>query len=437
MIDKIMNRNVIKLLLAVLGMGLGLVSCNQQLEQEGYSDIIIGHDGKEIKFYPLGENLTITVDSGNMWAIDDYDIPNGINVTWDETHIKLKATQNLQQDRDGFILICNDVDEQYISLVQECVNFDIEDEDGNLVENGSTIESIGGRTEFAVTSNVRYQVSLLENRESLHLIDTIPGIFTVVDGASTTLNGSDISAGIKVDLLDKAGIEKKYMYYYTFTLLQKAFIFKWAGTTGNNMMAPKSFTADFNDTRRESYYFNISGDWTISKGNADWITVSDLYGNPITEGSDGSYVICLTVAENTDTSAGRNGSVKIVADKYPDNPLVINVTQGQAPKIGIDPDTMDLPEGKSKNINVNLDLTDGMTHEVTWTITEGNGIVSLSKTTGSGISVTGLKEGQATVNAAVKVNDKYVTTLTCHITVVREYDDTDGRDQIGDDSGEW
>lgn len=431
-----MNINVIKTIPAALCICLGLVACTQQIEQDQYEDPVIGLEGNKINLYPLGETMDVSVYPAGSWELDIQDMSDGITVTDEGDHIRLVASENLHDVREGYFRI-NYLDHRNtISVQQDRVNFSVSDATDNTIELYDEVETSGGISRFSVTSNIFYRV-YPEGNSKLEVKEENAESFEVVDSAATTLNGNDIKADVMVDLLDKAGKKVVKEKYFRFTLIQRASIFKWKGTTSApDFQEPKNYSFTFNDSDSENFEFESSGKWSVEA--PDWIKLEDGYGSSVEEGVAGDHKLYLSVLEHTSTEKSRSGSVKITAEGYPNDPLVINVTQGAAPEIGIDPSSIEIPEGKSKEIKVLIDET--LESEISWSIKSGSDAISLPDVTnGSSIRVTGVKEGIAELQAEVYVNGKSVTKLTCTITVVREFEGAggDGRDPIGDDEGEW
>jgi uncharacterized protein YjdB len=246
------------------------------------------------------------------------------------------------------------------------------------------------------------------------------------------MNGEDISGTISVDLYDKAGEYREKQNYYAINLLQKAFLFKWTDPDVDPMEVRKD-SVGFNDLEPKPFSFISSGKWQI-KDQPEWLDVkNESDSTDISKGDPGEYTILLRAKEtNTDNQKERTASLSIITDEYPDNPLVINLTQGKAPQIGLKTYRHKLIEGGHFTLEVDVDAE----CEVEW-VSEGNGIVTLSTYYGETTKVTALTEGKAEIRANITVDGYLYETDPCVVTVYREYKGGNTGEEIGDDKGEW
>ena len=185
----------------------------------------------------------------------------------------------------------------------------------------------------------------------------------------------------------------------------------------------------------QSFSFMSSGKWKI-ENRPQWLDVKDQFGNSISKGDPDDYTTLYLSANemNEDNKNKRTGKLKIITDDYPDDPLVINLTQGKAPEIVLTTYNVKLKENETFDLGVSVDVDD---YKVKWEVTEENDIVRLSSTNDRTIKVTALTEGQAKIVATITVDGHSKTTDPCEVSVYREYNGGNTDEEIGDDEGEW
>lgn len=427
-----MNRKVTNRFFAGLCISLGLMACTQNLEQERYSDLIVGLEGDEITLYPLGETLRFPVYYSEYWDLDVYERPNGVAVTKEDNAVELVANSNFDEDRSGSFDIVYTDNVKTINVFQDAVRFSITDKEGEIIEDNSEYVVQGGEISFGISSNVNFMIR--SPRADFKIIDTTATSFKVDASSTPAKNGEDISGSIYVDLYDKHTKYREVENHYVITLLQKAFHFRWTDTPVAEQEDERSFDVDFNDRDSQSFGFKSSGKWRI-QNDAQWLDVKDYSGKILSAGEPGEYTICLSANEmNEDNKNKRTGKLKIITDDYPDDPLVINLTQGKAPEIGLTTYNVKLKENETFDLGVSVDVDD---YKVKWEVTEGNDIVRLSSTNYRTITVTALTEGQAKIVATITVDGHSMTTDPCEVSVYREYNGGNTGEEIGDDEGEW
>lgn len=428
-----MNRKVTKRLYAGLCLGFGLMACTQDLEQERYKDLVIGLESSEINLYPLGETIRFSVYPTDMWELDIYDRPDGVQILKEGNTVRLVADPNFLDQREGSFDLTYANHNKTINLFQDPVIFNISDKDDNTVQYGDEVEVQGGEIPFDINSNVNFRI--YSSREDFQIKDQTSTSFIVDASSSPAKNGDDISGYVYVDLYDKSGNTREVQNHYMFTVLQKAFLFKWTDTDPEDQESAREFSVTFNDRDQQIFSFTSSGDWKLNKENAAWLDVVESSGKEILKGGAGDFQLFLSAKEkNEDRMNPRKGRIEIVCDAYKNDPLVINLLQGKAPERGLKDYSMEIKEGGSEYLEVSVDVDD---YDVEWCVIEGSDIISLSDQSKEKVKIEAVKEGKARVSAKITVEDTS-EIFYCDVTVYREYsNDDDGREEIGDDEGEW
>ena len=192
----------------------------------------------------------------------------------------------------------------------------------------------------------------------------------------------------------------------------------------------------FNDKKPQKFSFISSGKWHIQK-DAEWIDLKNDEGNSISEGEPGEYTLCLSANEvNTDTKNPRRAAISIIADEYPDNPLVVNFTQKEFPEGRlVERGVIEIREEGIKPLKVDVRNADEF--KANWKIIEGNDFITLESTEGSSNIVTAKKEGLAKILVSIEVDDYPVGKDSCEVKVIREYAGDGTGEEIGNDNGEW
>ena len=180
-----MNRKITNRFFAGLCISIGLMACTQNLEQERYSDLIVGLEGDEIILYPLGDRLTLPVISVSEWQIINK--PEWLGCTKTDNAIELSVGLNEVDDNVGEIIIqSSDGNEKYIQVSQDTLCFNLIDKNGDRLENN---EKVGNELEVEVEHNVFYgfdsdefKVATLEN-DRYHISAALEGAFNTDEAA--------------------------------------------------------------------------------------------------------------------------------------------------------------------------------------------------------------------------------------------------------------
>jgi hypothetical protein len=409
------------------------MACTQNLEQEPYKDLIVGLKDNEITLYPLGETIRLEVYASEDWELDLPKNQNGLGVVKEDYAVKLVADPNFTEDIFYSFDIVSLSNASTIDVSQESVRFKVTDNEGNVIGIKSVYEVQQGEISFGIKSNVNFMVRRSEDTQ-FEIKDMTATSFTIDASDSPAKNGEDYKGTIVVDLYDKAGKSRLKKDYYSFELLQKAFLFRWTDTPVADQEAVREFSVDFNDLDPQPFKFESSGKWQV-QGKPDWLDVENQYGKALSNGEAGKYTLYLSANEmNNDNEKAREGMLRIVTENYPNDPLVIALTQNKAPKIKLSKYSVNLKENDSFYLDAYADVDK---YTVKWTVTEGNDIVSLSSTSGQSIKVTALTEGQAKIVATITVDGHSMTTAPCEVSVYREYNGGNTGEEIGDDEGEW
>lgn len=423
-----MNRKVTHRLFLGLCISFGLMACSQELQQNKYEKLIIGLDGDDINLYPLGEEMNFYVYSTGDWDLIYSDEISGISISKGNDRISIEADPFFGEDgRSGSFRIRNDYGSETIRFNQEPVALKVRRGD-EVIESGDTLSAAGEKIDFTIETNVNYVVSAVPDTIIVNKDDLA---FAVQDTTQASLNGDDVERNITIALCDKdKDILSLYDEYLSFVLRRKAAIFKWTdGDVGK--MGEREFEFDFNETDDRTFSFKSSGNWKINE-KPQWVKVRNEGMDEITDGNAGDYTLSITVEPNK--GEGREGRVSFTHVDYPSRPLKINVIQDKAPAIELSKEKLELVEKQQSDLTVSVEDWDDF--EVSWKTEPEVGVVNLSSNEGKTVKVTALSEGTAEVSAVVKINGQEVTTLTCTVTVKREYDGGTG-EEIGDDKGEW
>lgn len=429
MIGRIMNRKVTNRFFAGLCISLGLMACTQEIEQEKYHELVVGLEDDRISLYPLGDTVQFSVYPAGLWEIDFYKQPSGILIKKEDAAVKLVAEKNDDKLRSGSIDLTYMDDQRTIEVIQDKVLFEIS-KNGNVIRNGATFEIQGGKIPFEISSNVNFRLNSMHS--DFKIADTTQTSFIVDASSSPAKNGEDISGSIYVDLYDKDGKYREVQNHYVFTLLHKAFLFKWTDENSDS----RSCEVKFNDKKPQKFSFISSGKWHIQK-DAEWIDLKNDEGNSISEGEPGEYTLCLSANEvNTDSKNPRRAAISIIADEYPDNPLVVNFTQKEFPEGRlVERGVIEIREEGIKPLKVDVRNADEF--KANWKIIEGNDFITLESTEGSSNIVTAKKEGLAKILVSIEVDDYPVGKDSCEVKVIREYAGDGTGEEIGNDNGEW
>lgn len=411
-----MNRKITNRFFAGLCISIGLMACTQNLEQERYSDLIVGLEGDEIILYPLGDRLTLPVISVSEWQIINK--PEWLGCTKTDNAIELSVGLNEVDDNVGEIIIqSSDGNEKYIQVSQDTLCFNLIDKNGDRLENN---EKVGNELEVEVEHNVFYgfdsdefKVATLEN-DRYHISAALEGAFNTDEAAIKDFD---------FFLYDKD--KTKSLKSFSVTFQQDVFYFYF---DKNNYVMSKSEEVEFEG---DSYTYSFVASEMPEYDTPKFTTVA------MENNGDNKYKMTITVKRNTDTKE-RSDTLKFYTSTYgkddahtlkvaikqkgqPDVQLIVGDKQGDYELLDSESVRFELKvDGETYSGDRKLECSNPDIIE----IKDNNTIIPKSI-------------GETTIVAKVTVNDVELESNTVIIKVVREYSTGSG-EEIGDDTGdEW
>ena len=417
-----MNRKITNRFFAGLCISIGLMACTQNLEQERYSDLIVGLEGDEIILYPLGDRLTLPVISVSEWQIINK--PEWLGCTKTDNAIELSVGLNEVDDNVGEIIIqSSDGNEKYIQVSQDTLCFNLIDKNGDRLENN---EKVGNELEVEVEHNVFYgfdakqfrvdTIDIAPGRERYHISSALEDAFNAVKPAEK---------GFKFYLLDKE--KKKTVKEDSITFMQDVFYFYFEKQNNEYVMS-KSIEVGFVGG---TYSYTFVASEKPEFEAPDFAEVENI----VPKGNN-NYEMKIKVPQNTDslrnevlrfyteTYQNKNDYVLLVEIKQegqPDVQLIVGDKQGDYELLDSESVRFELKvDGKTYSGDRKLECSNPDIIE----IKDNNTIIPKSI-------------GETTIVAKVTVNDVELESNTVIIKVVREYSTGSG-EEIGDDTvDEW
>ncbi len=339
MTDRIMNLK--KTLLAGLCLSFGLLSCTPEVvEQEGTggTDAILGLEGDEIVFYPLGDDFTF---SSLSYDKENLKVPSWLSKdTSDDNNIRLYAPANLgRYNNEGKVEIFINHNRTSIKVLQKAVSLAVLD-GTEALEEGESLAVTGKGCMINVKSNVKYDVMSI-NPEFKIVSDITSEGFTV-DAPEAAFNGTSKSTRLIFALLDKEGEAlPEYSEYYSIDLVSKNVQFGWKDQNDTS----KDVELGFNTVNSGSFSFYSSYKWTIDNGASSWLDIKDLGGNPVRAAGEGDLAFMLSPKSVNQDSEPRSGVIVITSEEYVEvdgkfmyPELIINVVQKGVPTFDVEVD---------------------------------------------------------------------------------------------------
>lgn len=416
-----MNRKITNRFFAGLCISIGLMACTQNLEQERYSDLIVGLEGDEITLYPLGDRLTLPVISVSEWQIIDK--PEWLGCTKTDNAIELSVGLNEVYDNDGKIIIqSSDANEKYIQVSQETLCFNLIDKNGVRLENN---EKVGNELDVEVEHNVFYgfdakqfrvdTIDIAPSRERYHISSALEDAFNAVQPAEKEF---------KFYLLDKE--KKKTVKEHSITFMQDVFYFYFEKQNDEYVMSKRIEVGFVGETYSYTFVASEEPEFDapvfaeveniVPKGNNNYEMKIKV---PQNTGSDRNEVLCFY----TETYQNKNEYVLLVEIKQKGQPKV-------ELKVGDETDEYELLDTEDVMFEINVNGTDYSQKAVLESSTPGVIEIKDNKIVPKSI-------GQTSLTATVTVDGVELHSNKVNIKVVREYSTGSG-EEIGDDTvDEW
>ncbi|MBQ6015566.1 MAG: BACON domain-containing protein [Bacteroidales bacterium] len=161
-----------------------------------------------------------------------------------------------------------------------------------------------------------------------------------------------------------------------------------------NGIEANTLTFGGEENAAKTFQVHSNKDWTATKANLDWATVSPVSGD-----KNRQATITVTPTEVNNTGAERTGTISFAYGAS--QPFVVSVKQAAfVPSLSVNPESLEFAKGgESKNVTI--------TSNTDWTAAASETWVTLGATSG---------KGNATLAVTAAANEKAARTATVTIT---------------------